>query len=325
MTDLHAQVSSNNSKSQTYVDVTFCPIIEPSDPKLYKTQSVCKICQKRLKGNRFSKAKRFNCKFCHFAVCSECSNLRCFHSDMQKVKRTCIGCFNDSVQKSLKEKAKSLIPKLIKGAIEQSKMSLNEVKTLEEQSQVIKESIRKKKEKLEETMKFIEILRNEVLADQAKNKVGLNLGEEEIQNDDFNKLSESLEEPDRKIIENGHKEKFSSVESNSLEKNPKLDDYLIKKSKQKVSKLNTKYQELTLEINSNENIIQELQVKVENNEKILASSIKDQKVFIEKSILVLKDQISMNRGMFNTLSKEISKLEDKQNVQLKKQEACLIF
>ena len=326
MTDLHVQVSSHNPKSQTYVDVTFCPIIEPSDPKLYKSQSVCKICQKRLKGNRFSKAKRFNCKFCHFAVCSECSNLRCFHSEMQKVKRTCIGCFNDSVQTSLKQKAKSLIPKMIKGAIEQSKMSLNEVKTLDEQSQVIKESIRKKKEKLEEIMKFIEILRNEVSIDQVKNKVGLNFSEEEtIQNYDCDKLSESFEEPSRKISENGHKKNFSSIVSNNLEKNPKLDDYLIKKSKQKVAKLNFKDQEMTTEINSNENIIQELQAKIENMEKNLQSSIGDQKAFIEKSIIVLKDQISMNRGMFNTLSKEILKLECKQNIQIKKKETFLII
>lgn len=326
MTELHTQITSHSNKSQTYVDVTFCPNIEPSDPKLYKSQSVCKICQKHLKGNRFSKAKRFNCKFCHFAVCGECSNLRCFHSEMQKVKRTCISCFNESVQKSLKEKAKCLIPKLIKGAIQQSKMSLNEVKTLEEQSQLLKEAIRKKKEKLKEANEIIEILRNEVARDQGKIDAEINTLEiGENRSNGIGKIGEIIKEPTEKILGNGNNRKSFSIESNNLDKNQKLDDYLLKKSKQKIAKLNTKSQELMDEINSNEILIQELTLKYESNDKFLASSIKDQKVFIEKSIIVLKDQISMSKGMVNTLSKENLKLECKKPIDLKKQETCFIF
>ena len=326
MTDLLTHITSHNNKSQTYVNVKFSPNIEPSDPKLYKTQSVCKICQKRLKGNRFSKAKRFNCKFCHFAVCSECSNLRCFHSEMQKVKRTCIGCFNESVQKSLKEKAKTLIPKLIKGAIEQSKMSLYEVKTLEEQGQVLKETIRKKKDKLKEANEIIQILRNEVDRYQGKINADISILEVgEKSNNDAGRVGEVIKEPTREIIGNGHNGNNLSIEANNLDKSQKLDDYLLKKSKQKVAKLYSKSQELMNEIDSNESLIQKLQLNYENNEKVLASSIKDQKIFIEKSIIVLKDQISLSQGMVNTLSKENLKLGCPKPIQLKKQETCFIF
>lgn len=153
---LHSEDSFMSSLNTSY-DKSIIPKYKlGQDLFAYKHENFCKICNLKIKDTHLLiKTKRYNCKFCHHAVCEICSNLRCVHTGKGGIQRICIGCFNEAIEVKFIEDYKSEKDRmlgLIKSEREESKSA---VKKLKKRILEAKNKISRRKEDLDEYNKRI--------------------------------------------------------------------------------------------------------------------------------------------------------------------------
>ncbi|OMJ95845.1 hypothetical protein SteCoe_748 [Stentor coeruleus] len=122
----------------------------------YKHEDYCKICNLKIKDSHLSiKTKRYNCKFCHHAVCENCSNLRCMHTSKGGVQRICIGCFNEALEEKCVEEYKSEKDRMLGLIKSEREANKSAVKKLKKRIVEAKNKISRRKDDLDEYNKRI--------------------------------------------------------------------------------------------------------------------------------------------------------------------------
>lgn len=276
----------HNIKASCYINFSLHPEIEKNfNTQAYKSQNNCAVCVAIVKKSHFSKNRKYYCKFCYKAVCINCSNLKCFHPILNQAKRICIACFNSAIRKQVKESTKDLISKYIKVAIEESKVNIGEINKFEDKIDSLKEQIFKKKETLAKTTKEI---------------------------DDLNKIPEhEMASPEKVMRENDLQRTYAA----KLKKLKGYEEILANQDKEI-----HKYKEI---VTNNE--IQIFELRKLKEDLILARE-KNQENKNEgkiKCLETLKNQITLNMGMANTLKRDIQNLKEEIKAMTQGQ-SCLI-
>ena len=148
------EIQSNTETSYTNIIGDIVKSIVPKlksglDPLLYKSRRICKICGLNIKDSRInSKNKRYNCKFCHDAVCVNCSNMKCYHTAKGGLQRICHGCFAEAIESKIREEYKEEIEKFCTISLEEKKHNISELNRIEPLLQKIKDIANNKKKEL---------------------------------------------------------------------------------------------------------------------------------------------------------------------------------
>ena len=162
--DSDNEAQSNIESSYTNAIGAFAasiiPKINPNlDPVAHKSQKFCKICGLKVKNTHLLvKNKRYNCKFCHNAVCENCSNIRCYHMGKGGVQRICHGCFYEAIEGKFKEESREEIEKFTQIALEEKRQAESELNRIEGLLIFLKRSVSSKKKKLLKVNEKLEML-----------------------------------------------------------------------------------------------------------------------------------------------------------------------
>lgn len=276
----------HNIKASCYINLAMHPEVEQSsNTQAYKSQNNCAVCVSIVKKSHFSKNRKYYCKFCYKAVCINCSNLKCFHPILNQAKRICIACFNEAIRKQVKETTKDLISKYIKVAIEESKVNIGEINKFEDKIDFLKEQIFKKKEALAKFSKEIE---------------------------EINKIPENETGSSEKVEKEDELQKIYAAKVKKLKG---IEEILGRQAKDIHN-----YKEM---VANNEIQIFELRKMKEN--LILAREKKqeDKKEGNIRCLETLRNQITLNMGMVNTLKRDVQNLKEEIKAKARDQ-SCLI-
>ncbi|OMJ84100.1 hypothetical protein SteCoe_14852 [Stentor coeruleus] len=123
-----------SSLSSSYAQSIIPQYILGQDLNAFKQEFNCKICGAKVKDTLIrGKSKRYSCKFCHHAVCANCSNLRCMQTARGEILRICIDCFNKAIRDKfideLKEDKERMLS-IIKTEKESNETAINNLKKL---------------------------------------------------------------------------------------------------------------------------------------------------------------------------------------------------
>lgn len=275
--DSDNELKSNAGTSYTTVIGAFATSIVPKlksglDPIAHKSQKNCRICGINVKGTHLMlKSKRFNCKFCHNAVCERCSNIRCFHTGKGAVQRICNGCFYEAVEAKFKEECKEEIEKFTQIAIEEKRLNESEMKRIEEETIIIGGTVSERKRKLLE----------------------------------LNEKIDELMQAEKEIIFEPNAE-LEKLENLVREKNLEM-ELLVETMMEKTKKIN----EVNNEIVNCDLKISDLiaEIEIEKNSKMASALNRMQKD--AKNLEILKNQIISHSGVVSTLKHDIQNLKNK--------------
>lgn len=254
----------------------------------HKTQNTCRICEMKVKDTHLSvKNKRFNCKFCHNAVCEKCSNIRCYHTIKASNQRICIACFNEALEDKFREECKEDVEKYTQVVVEESRTNSLELERYEKRIQECREIIKEKKAKLMEVDMKIEQLRIET-------EQPVTVGYVE---------SKEMDECEKKFI--GKSYKLEKLNEKVLE-----NEKILSEIRPRNVDAQVRLADLKAELG---------QLRYEKQ-----SSEKSKKELEERHLDVLKTQISTHSGVVSTLNHDIQNLKKKIAEISKDEGNCLI-
>lgn len=276
----------HNIKASCYTNLSLHPYIDQnSNIQAYKSQNNCRICRIGIKKSTFSKTKKFYCKFCYNAVCVSCSNLKCFHPLHNKTKRICIACFNEAIKKQVKDSTKDLISKYIKVAIEESKSNIGEINSYEDRIDYLKEEICSKRNNLAKASKEIE---------------------------EFNKYYET-----------GLYDQIKHKAKTNLE-------VLLNEKMKKLKGFESIAKRQMDEINSAKGVVTDNEIQIsglrKEKERLMGGReevVKSKEEGYLRCLEILRNQITLNTGMANTLRRDVENMKGEMK-DLSQKQGCLI-
>ena len=290
--DSEDEAHSNIESSYTNAIGAFAASIIPKlktglNPIAHKSQTHCRICRLKVKSTHFSlKTKRFNCKFCHNAVCKNCSNIRCYHTGKGSVQRICYGCFYEAIESRFQEEAREEIVKFTEIALEEKREAEEELNRIEGLLIFIERSVSNKKKKLIKANEKIELLIN-----------------------NSHNTTATIEDKNREITE------LQNSVNHATNEIAKIKEVGIAQN-QELNELQTQLIKFDLTISD---LTAELEYK--KNSRMASALSKKQKE--AQHLEILKNQIISSSGVVSTLKHDINTLKKQAN-EIKTDSDCTI-
>lgn len=152
--DSDDEIQSNTESFLSSLTSAYAQSIIPKyklgqDLNAFKSECNCKICGTKVKESLIrGKSKRYSCKFCHHAVCANCSNLRCMQTSRGEILRICIDCFNDALRNKFIEELREDKERMVSMIKTESESNATAVVNLKKQIIKKKAKIQRIKEDL---------------------------------------------------------------------------------------------------------------------------------------------------------------------------------
>lgn len=252
---------------------TIIPQIRPDiDLAAYKMQRLCKICLLNLKETKLNaKTKKYHCKFCGEAVCSDCSSVKVYSVDTRNMERICLACLNEELSDMCRKEAREEIKKINQLSENEKLVNYEGIETNKQYLQELKHRVAEKKTDLGQTIQKIKDLQTAIAEEESKN----------------------LPMPDntRKIQRLSRRVKTEHSIQIEIESNQNCLSALENDLKSNISSIKTLSSKL-----------KETQSQAECRNNIKKSSQ-------ERSILL--SQLSLHRGLISTYKVENEKLKEK--------------